>query len=224
MLGLVVGTHTASGINLEPRFMSSLRYAWHRMNDSVICIANVSLLLLIDSCDSRSTRGSDASRLLDECFAYLQDEGYACVELMSKGNYHRCSFRWDRQALCRLVLTLIEASNLRNSAGLTLKPFPLLLSIGRYAHRDALVDLLYAFVRAGEDVNELDSQRWSPSMFARYYDYWPFWCEALQDSGKDIKEVLRAEGTEWLLQDDWRKILQQRYGSRIEGPDWESDI
>lgn len=216
MVGLNVGTTLTTGGCPEDRFASSLRYVRHLMDDPVMCIAYIILLLLINSCDTRYTRRLDLSRPLNECFAYLQDEGYASVEFILGKNYRQCSLRWDRQVLCRLVSTLVEAADLEYSANFYIGSILGLLIEGRYAHRDALMDLLYAFVQAGEHVNELDDQQWSPSMLARYYDYWSCWCEAVQDSGKDIEEVLRAEGTEWLLQDDWGEVLEQRYGSRIE--------
>ncbi|KAJ4312128.1 hypothetical protein N0V94_007606 [Neodidymelliopsis sp. IMI 364377] len=36
---------------------------------------------------------------------------------------------------------------------------------------------------------------------ARRFNQWDVWCEALQENGKNIEEIVRSQGEEWLLDD-----------------------
>jgi hypothetical protein len=49
------------------------------------------------------------------------------------------------------------------------------------------------------------------SMEARQGGLWDEWCRALKRNGKDVEDVVHAEGHPWLLRDDWRWIWNTSY-------------
>lgn len=142
----------------------------------------------------------------------LHEQGYDCSKYRLGEISSSDEFRWDRQTLCELMLLLVEAgANALGKSIFGLGFIPYLMHCkDKYRTTWAFKDLLYAFVQAGADVHERDRMQRTCSMKARALDIWPLWCQALQDSGKDIEEVLRVEGNEWLLADDWENILFER--------------
>jgi hypothetical protein len=61
--------------------------------------------------------------------------------------------------------------------------------------------VLSAFIEAEADVFYRNMEGESLSGLARIFNHWDAWCEALQENGKNIEEIVRSQGEEWLLDD-----------------------
>lgn len=164
----------------------------------------------------KNSWSSKQSLILEGCLVKLHKEGYDCAKYRLGDISTTDEFRWDRQTLCELMSLLVEAGANILRKDVSGQSYISVLRSYDVEERMywAFEDLLYAYVQAGADVHELDDMRWTCSMAARYFDVWPLWCQALQDSGKDIEEVLRAEGNEWLSADDWENIFFEQTRDR----------
>lgn len=78
--------------------------------------------------------------------------------------------------------------------------------------REIIEDVLTVLIEVKIDVNNPNGCRQTPSMFARYYDCWLEWCQALKRTGKNIEDVLRTEGNSWLLDEHWQEMKEGRPG------------
>ena len=153
--------------------------------------------------------------LLDSYLVSLGAEGYNCAEYRQSKLSNPEDVWWSRQILCELMSLLVEAGADINKVGMLGCGY-LEIVTRRSLMRPlwAREDLLYGLVKAGADVHAFDSRHGTISIRARCHGFWLLWCQALQDSGKVVEEVLREEGNDWLLEDDWEeKLLEHGYRS-----------
>ncbi|OAL46496.1 hypothetical protein IQ07DRAFT_590637 [Pyrenochaeta sp. DS3sAY3a] len=194
--------------------LRTFNYAEDLLYDSTGMAADLIIVLVVDSYGHRRFDNQHAS-FIDECLAKLHKNGYNCAHFKLGNISNLGEFRWSQQKLYELMALLFEAgAEPRKFGHFSGSHISELL----YNHSDvqdrkrwALEDLLYVLVQIGVSIDGLTSRKWTISMTARYYDIWPIWCQALQDSGRNIDEVLRKEGTQWLLDDNWENVFAERY-------------
>lgn len=159
------------------------------------------------------TFSSAQGLLLDAYLLNLCKEGHDCARFRLGAISSTNEFRWSRQALSDLLSLLVEIG----------ASVPIRKGNGEYfldvmAHDVenraswALEDLIFALIQVGDNIHDVhnDGER-TCSVLARYHGVWPIWCRALHDSGNEIEGVLREEGNEWLLEDDWEMRYLQRF-------------
>jgi hypothetical protein len=189
--------------------LSTFQYIQPLVHDPVAVLADLILDLIVKQ-TMEPIFDDQEVRVWNGYLTNLHKEGYDCAEYRLEGISILEISRWDRQSLYKLILLLVEAgANIFRDTYI-----PILIEVveGVIEMSSAPKDVLYILVQAGADVHALGDEGWSPSMMMRYSDNWTFWCEALQDSGKHVEEVLREEKNEWLLADDWRDIFFERTG------------
>lgn len=119
-------------------------------------------------------------------------------------------------SLPRLLLLLLNASESTPTNYIWVKREILIGAfldnscIKRYSYAES-VDILTILIERS-DVNTRSWGGLTASMVARYRSRWYMWCEALGRNGSHIEEVLRVEGNEWLLDNDWQEVwIHRRY-------------
>ncbi|KAI1520077.1 hypothetical protein Ptr86124_000445 [Pyrenophora tritici-repentis] len=78
--------------------------------------------------------------------------------------------------------------------------------------QDAITEISNALIKAGVDIHHRDHDGLTPSMYSKRCGAWEGWCKALERNGQRIKDVLRDEDAEWLLDERWREIWVEKYG------------
>jgi hypothetical protein len=76
--------------------------------------------------------------------------------------------------------------------------------------KSTCIDILIVLIEKGVSVNQTCPFGLTPSMYARYRGLWDEWCEALRSNDKNIEDIVKAEGNEWLLGNDWREEWKRR--------------
>jgi hypothetical protein len=198
---------------LGNKVLSTFQYVQHLVYDSAAILADL-IVDFIHEYYGMHYFTSENSLILEGLLVNLHNEGYDCAKYRLGDIPSAEEFRWDRQTLCKLMLLLVEAgANMSGANHISTCHIPRLINYDfDIRMRWAFDDLLYAYMQAGSDVHALNDMKQTPSISARHLDFWPLWCQALQDSGKEIEEVLLAEGNEWLLADNWEDIFFEQFG------------
>ena len=77
----------------------------------------------------------------------------------------------------------------------------------------AVEEIATALIQAGVDVHHRDHDGLIPSLYAKCCGALGEWCRALECNGFCVEDVLREEGTEWLLHDSWQRMWAGKYGA-----------
>jgi hypothetical protein len=83
-----------------------------------------------------------------------------------------------------------------------------------YYDKSTRIGILGVLIEKEVSVNQTCHRGLTPSMYARYRGGWNEWCEALRRNDKNIEDVSKAEGNEWLLGNDWREEWRRRQCDR----------
>jgi hypothetical protein len=78
------------------------------------------------------------------------------------------------------------------------------------SERKTLEEKLVALIEAGTKIHHCDCYGFTPSLYARAFDWWHEWCQALGRTGLTIEEVLRVESNEWLQEAGWKQRVATR--------------
>jgi hypothetical protein len=195
----------------DARNQTLLENVLKRAGDAPSFALHVSLNLLLDS---YHVRNGTAWQLLLVCLKTLQTEWFN--QTQNEWLLSCCSLRgltWSRTSAPRLLLLLIEAgAPIQNKTPLGRNKLASFLGNARLSQYDhsTIIDILGILIEKGVDVNEACEDKLTPSMYARRKDSWDEWCAALERQNRKIDDVLRVEGNEWLLKDNWRSVWKDR--------------
>jgi hypothetical protein len=118
-----------------------------------------------------------------------------------------------RTSVPQLLQLLFEASapdSVKDSYGRNLIARFLDESNPKMYNKSARIGILSFLVEKGVRVNQTCRDGLTSSMYGRYLGHWNEWCEALRRNNKDIEDVVKAEGNEWLLDKNWREEWRRR--------------
>jgi hypothetical protein len=73
-------------------------------------------------------------------------------------------------------------------------------------------EIANALIKAGVDVHHRDHDGLTPTMYARRAKCWEGWCSALLRNGTCIADILREEEAEWLAEEGWQEIWEEKFG------------
>jgi hypothetical protein len=182
-----------------------------RAGDAPSFALHVSLDLLLDA---YSLSTGTAWQLLLICLKTLQTEWF--TQTQNEWLLGCCSLQgliWSCSSVPRLLLLLIEAGAPIQSKNIygqnKIASFLYYARLSRY-DRSTIADILSILIEKSVNVNEACQHKSTPSMYARYKGHWDEWCAALARQNRKIDDVLRVEGNEWLLQDDWESVWIDR--------------
>jgi hypothetical protein len=129
--------------------------------------------------------------------------------------------RWPHTSVPKLLQLLFEAgapvsgndADGRNMIGCFMG------SDGKMRYETStLIEVLSVLIERGVGIDYTCPEGLTPSMYARYIGRWNEWRVALRRNNKNIEDVVKAEGNEWLLDDGWCEEWRRRRC----GGDWYS--
>jgi hypothetical protein len=188
-----------------------------RANDVPSFALHQSLSLLLHR---DGTNTGKYQQVLSICLKALREEWFD--QTQNEWLLSCCSLRGltlSCNSVPRLLLLLIEAgAPIQSKDAYGRNAIVAFLDNPRWSRYDhsTIIDILGILIEKGVDVNEACEDKLTPSMHARYEYRWDEWCAALERQNRKIDDVLRVEGNEWLLQDDWGSVWKGRKYCRWE--------
>jgi hypothetical protein len=149
-------------------------------------------------------------RLLLLCVRTLQREWFNAAQ--NEWLKTCCSLQsstWCSNSVRQLLLLLVKAGapfHSKDFYGLNYLARFLFGYCWRACNQATRIDILGILIENRVDVNEACKKGLTPSMYARYFDHWDEWCEALERQNMKIDDVLHMEGKTWLLKDGWQRV------------------
>jgi hypothetical protein len=155
---------------------------------------------------TRSTIITCLTTMQEEWFSPVQNEWL--LDCFGSRDMTQYCVNWPR-----LLLLLIDAGApiFENNLWHQNKIVCAICSLSKSCHDvPTRIGILSILIEKGVGVNEICVEGLTPSMYAQHHECWDEWCEALQRAGKQIHDVLNAEGNVWLLGSDWQKVWRER--------------
>ena len=202
-----------SGHSAISQHMDAIRKATSRCPDPFAFVSCYACELILYAYRGRNAHL--ARRFFTECLEILQTIGCDVEqEKVLQDCLASLDLGWDFRALTGLMRFFTDT-------GLSLEHkywegqnvmtrYMRIVKDAEQKDRGTIVEVLSALVEAFPDsINAEDFDRLTPSMTARLHGVWREWCEALQRNGKRIEDVVREEGSAWLLEDDWKETWRE---------------
>lgn len=165
---------------------------------------------------------SDHKRLIPWRNFYLRngvEDEFQEAGLIHAFRYHCMSLTYASMVAIKMLLELgmdptpagpVHAAGMNAlHLALSIRPGDLPLMVDKKAPRDPVSESmilehkLVRLIEAGADINHRESNRLTPSWFARLFNRWDVWCQALRRAGFTIEDVLQEEGNGFLQEAGW---------------------
>jgi hypothetical protein len=198
----------------DDRSIATLECSLNRASDPSSFALQMALSLL--TADYSEEEYQTVWPLVGLCLRVLQKEGFDAAQ---NDRMLDCFALRDLNGPCNsiapLVLLLLEVQESEDSKVFWPWFWPTVflssVCVGLYSYADS-VDILSIIMQKGGNFNATNQMDLTASTYARYHNRWELWCEALERDDKKIEDVVRAEGNQWLLNDDWREVwIDRRY-------------
>jgi hypothetical protein len=178
--------------------------------------ADIALKILIE-CISDKDCPFTKWQVFRTCLKMLQNEGFEIAGLNGWNNVSSSS-ELLQGCVAEVVRVLITAgANLEWKSGSGMNPVSYFIYVylglsqrKTNFQKPPALDYLSVLIEVGVSVHGKCRDGLTPSMYARGYDLWEEWCEALERNGKNIEKVVQVEGSSWLLGEDWMKIWKSK--------------